>query len=292
MSVTRRELLLAEFEKWGYDERGWSPRTRNKYATRVRALERWLQAEKHKSVLWATTKDLKAWLFSAPPCATTRNNYRQAVVAFYAFLMDKGYVDANHALALPRLKQPKPLPKALSPGQAFAIEQAARLRPQEEELLILVYLYLAIRATAGRTLEWRNLDLIDGYVRFVAKGGNEKSLPIPPRLLAKLREWRDVCPSARWVFPSPYTRTRDKPRSHGWVRCVMVRVGDAASLPQLHAHMLRHTWATRALQRGVDVRVVQEVLGHESLSSTQIYLHAAPKNLRAAIDEQDYRPEE
>lgn len=292
MSKQRLDLLLAEFARWGYDTRGWGQNTREKYVGRAKALERWLRENRHKSVLWANAKDLKAWLFSTPANAVTRNHYRQAIVAFYAFLQEHEYVETNHALQLPRLPQPIPLPKALTAKQAFAVEKAAKLHEPMIEVLILVYLYILVRKSEARLLEWRNIDLDSKWVNFTAKGGKERVLPIPKRLLKALRAWREECPDPRWVFPSSYGKMRGRALSSSWVRVHVRQVGADAGVPDLHPHQLRHTAATRLLEKGVDVRVLQELLGHASLQTTQIYLRVRPLNLRGALDELDYDPEE
>lgn len=103
--------------------------------------------------------------------------------------------------------------------------------------------------------------------------------------------WREECPDPRWVFPSPYGKVKSKPLSSTWVRNVIRRVGEDAGIPELHPHLLRHTAATRLLNQGVDIRTLQELLGHASLQTTQIYLRVRPVNLRGALEGLEYRDE-
>lgn len=290
MSTARLELLLAEFCRWGYNVRGWGPATQKKYEWRARSLEKWLQENRKKSILWATARDLQAWLFSTPANATTRNHYRQAVVALYAFLQEHEYVETNHALQLPRLPQPTPLPKALTAAQAHAVEQAAKLFDKPVRCLVLLYLYVGLRKTEARLLEWPSLDIEGGWVRFTAKGRKERVRPLLPKVCKVLRVWREECPDPRWVFPSDYGKLRGRPRSETWVRNTIRAVGVAAGLPDLHPHVLRHTFATRLLEKGAHVRQVQELLGHASLQTTQIYLSVRPVNLKDAVEGLDYGP--
>lgn len=285
-------MLLAEFLRWGYDTRGWGRSTRDKYESIARTLERWLQENRGKSILWANTKDLKAWLFSTPPNATTRNHYRQAVVALYAFLQDCGYVETNHALQLPRLPQGAPLPKGLTAKEAYAVEQAAKLHPPIVQALVVVFLYLGLRKSEARMLEWREIDFDGTWVRFTAKGSKQRILPLTRKPLAVLTSWRAECEDPQWVFPSGYGKIRGRPRSETWVRNIIRAVGKDAGLPDLHPHALRHTFATRLLEKGVHVRQVQELLGHASLQTTQIYLSVRPSNLRDALTQLDYDPED
>lgn len=250
-----------------------------------------MQSNRKKSILWANVKDLKTWLFSTPANATTRNHYRQAIVALYAFLEEREYVNANHALHLPRLPQPIPLPKSLSAGQAHAVEQAVQLFDPIIRCLRLVFLYVGLRKTEARLLEWNRVDLEDAWIRFTAKGNHERVRPLPPQVLRQLRSWREECPDPRWVFPSPYGQIRGKAVSETWVRNKIRAVGVEAGLPDLHPHVLRHTFATRLLETGAHVRQVQELLGHASLQTTQVYLSVRPMNLREAVEGLDYDPD-
>lgn len=255
-------------------------------------LDRWLAANKGKSVLWATSKDLKAWLFDAPANVTTRNHYRQAAVAFYAFCADVGYIEANVALGLPRLKAAKPTPKALSVTQAHAVEQAAKLHPLVVQVLVLLYLYVGLRRSAVRLLEWREVDLEGGWVRHASKGGGERIKPLAPVVIDALKRWRTECPDPQWVFPSEYGKIRGRPLSNTWVYSVIRAVGRDAGIDNLHPHQLRHSFATRMLEKGAHIRQVQELLDHASLQTTQIYLTVRPTNLRDVVNTLDYGEED
>lgn len=292
LASAKLELLLGEFSKWGYDTRGWSGTTRKKYEGLARSLDRWLSEHKGKSILWATAKDLRAWLFSTPANATTRNHYRQAAVALFAFLQDAGYIETNHALQLPRLPQAAPLPKALTKGEAYAIEQAAKLHDLIVQTLMMLFLYAGLRKSEARLLEWHELDLDGAWARVQGKGEKERTVPLPPKLVVVLEKWRTDCPDIQWVFPSEYGKIRGRPRSETWVRNVTREVGRDAKIPMLHPHQLRHSYATRHVEKGTHIRVIQQLLGHSSLQTTQIYLRVRPLNLRGAVEDFDYEPDE
>src|SRR6266508_2231539 len=126
MSVRARERIFMGFERWGFDERGWLPNTRDKYYRTVVIADHWLQQNRGRSLLWATTRDMTAWLFSTTPDPRTRNNRRQALVAFGAFMLAQEMGEVNHALGLPRLQEPRALPKALTAQEARALLVVAR----------------------------------------------------------------------------------------------------------------------------------------------------------------------
>jgi site-specific recombinase XerD len=118
MALTRRDAIFREFDRWGFNEKGWSPDTRKRYYSRAMAADRWPVRERNQSLVWASPRNLKAYLFATPPTARNRNNIRQALVGFGEYLVAQGFTEVNPALALPRLPEPASIPKALEPAQA------------------------------------------------------------------------------------------------------------------------------------------------------------------------------
>lgn len=286
MSVRARRLLFMKFGQWGCDERGWSQQTREQYIWCVQHADQWLEAHRNTTAAWAKTNDLKAYVFSLPPNARTRNHRRQALAAFGAFLIEEGYSEVNSALSIPRIPEPRRLPKGLSPRKARAVERAASVFGLKTELMIAILLYLGLRRTAACSIEWSQFENDFEYLRYINKGGDDDMKYVHPRIRLLLRRWRESCPDARWVFPSPL-RHGHHLTAH-WVEWTVKRVGEEAGLKKVHPHQLRHTFATRLLEQGADIREVQEALGHASLSSTQIYTRVRPKRLKRTIDNLDY----
>ncbi len=284
------ERTLELFARWAFDERGLSVATRRKYVQRVRQADRWLRAERGASVIWAKPKDLKAFLFSTSATARNRNAIRQALVAFGAFLVDQGWVETNHALALPRLPEPPHRPQALTVEQGRRIVAASRALSPGDRALVLLYLYGGLRNAEGRCLEWAHVDEDARWLRFRGKGGKVREVPLHEVARAALLEVRRDHRDARWVFPSPLP-TRDEPVSETYVRNLLHQVGEMVGLPRLHPHQLRHTMATRLIERSWDVRDVQEFLGHSSPQTTAIYTYIRPARLAKAAASLDFERE-
>lgn len=89
--------VLNAFERWGFDERGWYPETRRKYVQTIRRADRWFHENVGHSVLWASLRDLKKFMFTQPQSPSTRNNVRNALAAFGEYCVDAAYWDSNHA---------------------------------------------------------------------------------------------------------------------------------------------------------------------------------------------------
>lgn len=244
-----------------------------------------MRQNRNCSLMWASPRDLQAFLFSLPPSAATRNAARSALLAIFEFFIEQGVTDVNPASGLPRLPVPRSLPKALSPEQSLRVLRAASLFSSPSKEFFYLLLYTGMRRNEARLLEWRHLE--DGWVRFEGKGRKERSIPLHPEVLRALHLWRKDCPSARWVFPS--VLNPEKPASTTWIRDRVLELGETSGIPTLHPHQLRHTVATKLLEDGVDLRTLQEFLGHSSLASTMIYTRVRPARVAEAVSHLDYR---
>lgn len=280
-----REGLFREFEKWGWDEKGYAPSTRARYLQRAVAADAWLQRNRKRAIFYASHQDLKAFLFEATdPSASNRNHARQALAAFFEFLMEVGVRDSNPAAELPRLPRRKSVPEALDSEQAHALWMVAKALHPKVTCLVGVYFWAGLRRTAGYTLQWTAIS--DHWINVSDKGrggrSKEHRIYIHPELQTALTRWRAVSKEARWIFPSP--RDPNRPVSESWAVDKVREVGEMAGIPGLRPHILRHTVATAMLDAGANVRAVQEFLGHESLQTTQIYLKVRPVSIREAVE--------
>lgn len=282
-SVLQKDALFRQFNEWGFDAKGWSPVTRNRYQHRVRAADQWLVANRNTSIIHASTKDIKAYLFSTSPSARNRNNIRQGLVGWGEFAVEEGIWQHNRALELPRLPEPVSLPKAFDPQQAHKIEVACKQFGPMIEAMILVMLYAGLRKTEARTLKWREVE--DGWLRFQGKRGKWRAVPMAAPLEKAMKRWKTKSLEVEWVFPSP--RKEGSPISERHFHYLVNQVGELAGVP-LHPHLLRHTAATRLLETGADMRTCQEFLGHADPKTTSIYLRVRPPKLKEAVARMTY----
>jgi len=144
--------------------------------------------------------------------------------------------------------------------------------------------YCGLRKDEAMGLTWGAVNLDAGYLRIRGKGNRERLAPIPGRLLEILAGYSRLAPGpllpAGLVFPSP----RGGSRLYD-VKKAIKRAKDRAGINRrIHAHMLRHSYATHLLQLGEDIRLIQAGLGHQSITTTQIYTHVAFPSLRAAVE--------
>ena len=204
-----------------------------------------------------------------------------AIRGLFRFAYREGVVGSNPASAVRGPKQPQPLPRHLRPGEIEALLEAAS---GDEPLLrrnraVLELLYASgLRVGELAQLDWQDLDLGSRTLRVMGKGGKERMVPFGQPAVDALERWHEVWAEVRKtkdgdgdpVFLN-YRGDRLNVRS---VRRILDRCVQNASIAAgVHPHTIRHTFATHLLEGGADLRTIQELLGHSSLSTTQRYTH-------------------
>jgi integrase/recombinase XerC len=203
-----------------------------------------------------------------------------AVRSLFRFACLEGVMPANPAQGVKTPKVPKTLPRHLRPGEVEdLIEAPAGDEPlQRRDRAILELLYAAgLRVSELVGLDWKDIDLSARVLRVMGKGSKERMVPFGRPAADALRRWLEVWEGVRDpmadgdpVFLN-HVGGRLTDRS---VRRVIDRWVDAAAVARgVHPHTLRHTFATHLLENGADLRAIQELLGHSSLSTTQKYTH-------------------
>jgi integrase/recombinase XerC len=211
-----------------------------------------------------------------------------AVRSLFRFACREGILEANPAQGVRTPKAPKTLPRHLRPGEVESLIEA----PEGDEPLvrrdraILELLYAAgLRVSELVGLDWTDVDLPGRVVRVMGKGSKERMVPFGRPAAESLRRWLEVWETVRApgedeapVFLN-HQGGRLTDRS---VRRVIDKWVDAAAVARgVHPHTLRHTFATHLLEGGADLRAIQELLGHSSLSTTQRYTHLEVDRLLA-----------
>jgi site-specific recombinase XerD len=136
--------------------------------------------------------------------------------------------------------------------------------------MLLMYA-CGLRITEAATLEVTAIDGIIGFIRVIGKGNKERQVPLPQPALAELRSLWKTHRDKRWLFPSP---RQEGPISRYALWLTFKQAVRAAGITRrITPHSLRHSYATRLLESGVDIRVVQILLGHARIGTTAIYTH-------------------
>lgn len=214
---------------------------------------------------------------------------------YYRWLQREELRDDSPMDGVPNPRHGRPLPDALAVDAAISLLDAPRADTPAglRDRAILQLLYAAgVRVSELVSLDVRHVDLVDLTVRVTGKGRKTRLIPIHGRCADAVRAWS----AERGVFLGKGGYTRDhgalllnqrggRLTSRSVRRVIDKAVLTAAAAQHVHPHMIRHSFATHLLDSGVDLRHIQELLGHESISTTQIYTHVSIDHLVRVYDD-------
>ena len=291
-------------------ERGMSPHTQRAYLSDVRQLTLHTGSEIEPDRVDAD--HVRGWLASLNKrrSAATRGRKLASIRSFFRWLVREGARRDDPTTGLPMPKQEKRLPRPLSIddcAQLVTAERRTSRRPAPEggsrartdqwlslrDRAMVELLYgTGIRVGELVALDVRDLELRAREVRVMGKGNKERIVPIPERAREALSAWLGVRRHAgvlrEPLFISLRPRREGEPRrlAAREARRVLAERARGADLREhVHPHRLRHSYATHLLDMGADLREIQELLGHASLSTTQKYTAVSIEHLRDVYDQ-------
>ena len=227
----------------------------------------------------ATADDLSTlgthWSALAPSTVARRS---AALRRFFGFLVDDGLRRDDPSTALPRPRLERPLPRILDETEISRMFEAAEDRASSGEaiaarnLALLELLYgSGLRASELVSLPRGAIRTGQPFLVVRGKGNKERLVPISSRAEAAVQKWLEVAPAGPlWLFPSGKSHI-SRVRLFQIVRSMAADAG--ISPDRVSPHVLRHAFATHLLSGGADLRVLQSLLGHADIATTQIYTH-------------------
>lgn len=237
----------------------------------------------HGPLLEIGVQELRLHLGRPGISAGTRRTERNAMIAFYRFLEDEGMRDDNPTTRLAPVTVPKGKPRP------FTWEQVERMLESgaysRTRAMILLGYYQGFRVSSIARVHGRDIDIASRTITTVGKGGKIETLPLHP-VIAELAE---SMPANAWWFPARKGTGPVKPSS---VTDLITKAKRRAGIhdPRLTPHSLRHAFGTDLVEAEVDIRVVKELMMHESLSTTEIYTAVSERRKRAGIGALPARP--
>jgi integrase/recombinase XerD len=294
----RFELPLdaEEFLAWLTVERGRAANTLAAYRRDLSAYCRWLGASPRTT----TEADLERYVAHLRSEGRASSSIARALVAvrtFHRFLVNEGVTanDAGANIESPRV--PSGVPKALSQDEVLTLLDAVvGYDPaQFRDRAILELLYgTGMRISELVGLSLTDIDLESRLVRVFGKGSKERIVPIGRHAADAVKAWlspsgRDSLAPIRWLrrgdSEAMFLNQRGGRLSRQGAWLIVRQYGDRVGLgDRLSPHVLRHSCATHLLERGADIRVVQELLGHASISTTQVYTKVSADRLRSVFE--------
>ena len=278
----------AEYLRYLDLQRGASRHTLRGYATDLAEFRAFLSREGIADVSQADARTVRAWLAGLHERKLAKSSIARklaTVRSCFKYLARVGRVEMNPARQVRSPRLPKRLPSFLPKDESKDLLDATAERSEaglrDHALLELLY------ATGLRVAECCGLDLEDvdrrgGAVRVMGKGGKERAVPAGDAALEAIDAWLLVRGEGRGPL---FTNARGGRLGTRSVHRIVKRRARAAGIDRrVTPHTLRHTFATHMLGEGADLRLIQELLGHSRLTTTQRYTHVSPEHLMKVYD--------
>lgn len=291
------ERALAEFESHLRDELNRSPHTVRGYVSDARSLLEFAEECGCSRLDELDLVLIRSWLARHAGSAKSSKSRRAASVrAFSRWAVRRGWMEVDPSLKLASPRPSKHLPTVLKEGEMQDVLRIAEVASDDgdpvnlRDRAMVELLYASgLRISELTGLDLASIDLDRCTARVMGKGGKERVVPFgePARLaLTEYLEARHaLCDPESPAQPAVFLGRRGgriDPRTAR--RAVQRIVGMADGVPMISPHALRHSAATHLLDGGADLRVVQELLGHASLATTQIYTHVSVERLRSTYE--------
>lgn len=276
-------------------EKGLSPRTLEAYMSDVEKFAAYI-AEEGGDLLTVELEQLRDYLATLVDVGIhprTQARLLSSLRSFYGFLKMDGYIESNPTELLKSPKLPMHLPDVLTLDEIDRVIDAidlSQLEGQRNRAMIEVLYSCGLRVSELCNLKISDLYLDEEFIRVTGKGDKQRLVPISLRAIAELnyyfndRDHIEIKPGYEdYVFIS---ERRRKPLSRITVFHIVKELVEAAGIQKnVSPHTFRHSFATHLLEGGANLRIIQAMLGHESIATTEIYAHIDRTRLREEIFE-------
>jgi len=286
------EALLREYHTWLRLERGYSPNTIEGYETDLDKLRAYakehgldfvkMEFDQLQDFLFETFKDVKS--------EATQARVLAGIHSWFRFLLYKDYIDQDPSELLEGPKKSKHLPTVLTLDEVNRMMAAIDLSTNEghRNRAMMEMLYgSGLRVSELVNLQLSRIYLDEHYMLIEGKGSKQRLVPLSPVAEEWFGYWmqeRATWPlkpeSKDFAFVNRYGRPLTRMMVFTIVRNLCAKAGITKTVSP---HTLRHSFATHLLQNGADLRIIQQLLGHEDLATTEIYTHLNVQDLRKAV---------
>lgn len=286
---------LYDFNLYLEVERNFSKHTIKAYNSDILSFLVWLG---ERSVSDVSAKDIKEYLLYIQQfnfCKTTTARKVASLRTFYRYLYRERLIENNPALTIQAPKRGKTLPQFLTEKEIEKIFNNMKIDTpagyRNRTILELLFA-TGMRVSELSNLNFSNLNLEENEIKVFGKGAKERIVLVSDRAKNLLINYINT--ARKLICPASEEQNSDSPvfiNKNGYrlqTQSIRIAINDTVSnieLPKhVTPHVFRHSFATRLLENGADLRVVQELLGHSSISNTQIYTHVTTERLKSAYN--------
>lgn len=283
------EDIIRQFSEYLMSERHYSEHTLTSYRTDIDTLVHFLTSEEFGELEYVSPRIARYYV------ATLHENYSPKSIArkisslrsLYQFLVDDDIIDENPFLNVELPKQEKKLPRFIYPDEIETLFDSIDTSTVlgRRNYLILEFLYgTGVRVTELCEIKLKDIDYFQDLVLVHGKGSKDRYVPLHQRLVDEITDYvlttrKDLLKKQESTYL--FLNHRGHPITARGIRMVINKILlESGENLKISPHTLRHTFATHLLNNGADLRSVQELLGHEHLSSTQIYTKVSKETLK------------
>lgn len=290
-SLISTEAALAEYLQWLIVEKGRSPATIEAYSRDIRALCAWMTQE-DLGLATIAESDFERYVGQLRSGQRAESSVSRAISSlrgWFGFLVEDGVLPSDPSARLKSARRPRSLPKPLDEMLVFRIlDSTSDASPpglRDRALLELLY-GTGVRVSEAIGIGLENLDFDEELILVTGKGSKQRLVPIGAALRTALEKY--LSPGGRNEFVNArrssalFLNARGGPLSRQGVDLIVNKRALLAGVSRetVSAHVFRHSCATHMLAHGADIRVVQELLGHASIATTQLYTAVSVSSLK------------
>lgn len=284
---------LEEFKIYLKSEKNFSIHTIRAYCADVYTFLIWAD---NLNVDEINSKKFSEYLYFIQKINYTKTTIARKIAsirAFYKFLFQEEIIETNPSDALVAPKRPKSLPDFMSEEEVENILRNVKIETPAgfRNRVIFELLWVSgMRISELSNLNYENLNLEQNEIKVLGKGAKERIVLIPDKTKENLKNYMDnvsdlICKTKKAPDSPLFINYNGFRLQNQSIRKALKEVAEKIELPKkITPHIFRHSFATRLLENGADLRIVQELLGHASISNTQIYTHVSSARLKSVYD--------
>jgi tyrosine recombinase XerD len=289
---------LEDFKSYIIAEKNFSKHTAKAYCSDILSFLVWMDETSCEDINFSKIRDYLHFIQKFNYKKTTIARKIASLRTFYKYLYREKKVNSNPAMSLTNPKRPKSLPKFLTPDEVEQILNNTKIETpagyRNRTILELLWA-TGMRISELSGLNFGDLNLEQNEIRVFGKGSKERIILVTDRAKNYLLRYLQ---SARALIPKGYDIEEPNENSPIFInntgyrlqtqtiRNVINEVVEKINLPKhVTPHVFRHSFATHLIENGADLRVVQELLGHASISNTQIYTHVSTQHLKEVYNQ-------
>ncbi len=287
------EALLREYNGYLRLQRGLSANTAEAYRRDVEKLTAWLAAEHTplREVTYPALEQFTAALFELGIAETTRKRIVSGIKSFFHFLRISDFIAEDPSLLLETPRPGLHLPEVLTLSEIDAL--IAAIDPNSAEAdrnrAIMETLYgCGLRVSELTNLEIGRINFAEGFITVLGKGSKERIVPMSPVAADRIQEYLHGSRTEVKIKPGEegilFLNRRGHRLTRQMIFTIVRRLAEAAGVTKtISPHTMRHSFATHLLEGGANLLSIQQMLGHESVATTEIYIHLDTSHLREEI---------